>query len=274
MSLADGCEIEQALFKECLFSDESKALIHVFLAERELGKIPDIPKEMATIPVNHVAVVGAGTMGSGIAMAFANAGIPVLIKDLDQAALDRGLSNIQKNYATSVKRGRFTQQFVDERLKLIEPTLSYDDFANVDMVVEAVFEGMAFRRFFAELDRVCKAGAILATNTSYLDVDEIASATKRPEAVLGMHFFSPANVMKLLEIVRAKAAGKEVIATCLKLSQKLGKVGVLAGNCRGFIGNRMFSLSSRGAAPGRRRRRCASSGSSAGEVRHGHGTAR
>ena len=243
LSFADGCEIEQALFKECLFSDESKALVHVFLAERELGKIPDIPKEMATIPVNNVAVVGAGTMGSGIAMVFANAGIPVLIKEMDQAALDRGLSNIQKNYATSVKRGRFTQQFVDERLKLIKPTLSWDDFANVDMVVEAVFEGMAFKKeVFAELDRVCKAGAILATNTSYLDVDEIASATKRPEAVLGMHFFSPANVMKLLEIVRAKAASNEVIATCLKLSKKLGKVGVLAGNCRGFIGNRMFAL--------------------------------
>lgn len=243
MSFAEGCKVEQQRFEECLFSDESKSLIHAFLAERELGKIPDIPRETATIPVNSVAVIGAGTMGGGIAMVFANAGIPVLIKDMDQAAMDRGLSNIQKNYATSVKRGRFTQQFVDERLKLIKPTLSYDDFANVDMVVEAVFEGMAFKKeVFAELDRVCKAGAILATNTSYLDVDEIASATKRPEAVLGMHFFSPANVMKLLEIVRAKAASKEVIATCLQLSKKLGKVGVLAGNCRGFIGNRMFAL--------------------------------
>jgi 3-hydroxyacyl-CoA dehydrogenase len=243
MSFAEGCKVEQQRFEECLFSDESKSLIHAFLAERELGKIPDIPRETATIPVNSVAVIGAGTMGGGIAMVFANAGIPVLIKDMDQAAMDRGLSNIQKNYATSVKRGRFTQQFVDERLKLIKPTLSYDDFANVDMVVEAVFEGMAFKKeVFAELDRVCKAGAILATNTSYLNVDEIASATKRPEAVLGMHFFSPANVMKLLEIVRAKAASKEVIATCLQLSKKLGKVGVLAGNCRGFIGNRMFAL--------------------------------
>ena len=243
MPFADGCKVEQQRFEECLFSDESKSLIHAFLAERELGKIPDIPRETATIPVNHVAVVGAGTMGGGIAMVFANAGIPVLIKDVDQAAIDRGLSNIQKNYATSVKRGRFTQQFVDERLKLIKPTLSYDDFANVDMVVEAVFEGMAFKKeVFAELDRVCKAGAILATNTSYLDVDEIASTTRRPEAVLGMHFFSPANVMRLLEIVRAKAASKEVIATCLQLSKRLGKVGVLAGNCRGFIGNRMFAL--------------------------------
>ncbi len=240
---AEGCEVEQKLFKECLFSDESKSLIHAFLAERELGKIPDIPKETATIPINSVAVIGAGTMGGGIAMVFANAGIPVLIKDVDQAAIDRGLSNLQKNYATSVKRGRFTQQFVDERLKLITPTLSYDDFAKVDMVVEAVFEGMAFKKeVFAELDRVCKPGTILATNTSYLDIDEIASATKRPEAVLGTHFFSPANVMKLLEIVRARATSKEVIATCLQLSKKLGKVGVLAGNCRGFIGNRMFAL--------------------------------
>jgi 3-hydroxyacyl-CoA dehydrogenase len=212
------------------------------LAERELGKIPDIPKETATIPVNTIAVVGAGTMGGGIAMVFANAGIPVLIKDVDQATMDRGLSNMQKNYATSVKRGRFTQQFVEERFKLIKPTLSYDDFANADMVVEAVFEGMAFKKeVFAELDRVCKPNAILATNTSYLDVDEIASATKRPEAVLGTHFFSPANVMKLLEIVRAKATSKEAIATCLQLAKKLGKVGVLVGNCRGFVGNRMFA---------------------------------
>ena len=242
LSFAEACELEQQRFKECLFSDESKSLIHAFLAERELGKIPDIPKETATIPVNTIAVVGAGTMGGGIAMVFANAGIPVLIKDVDQATMDRGLSNMQKNYATSVKRGRFTQQFVEERFKLIKPTLSYDDFANADMVVEAVFEGMAFKKeVFAELDRVCKPNAILATNTSYLDVDEIASATKRPEAVLGTHFFSPANVMKLLEIVRAKATSKEAIATCLQLAKKLGKVGVLVGNCRGFVGNRMFA---------------------------------
>jgi 3-hydroxyacyl-CoA dehydrogenase len=242
LSYAGGWEIEQKLFKECLFSDESKSLIHAFLAERELGKIPDIPKETATIPINSVGVVGAGTMGGGIAMVFANAGMAVSIKDVDQAALDRGLANIQKNYAVSVKRGRFTQQYVDERLKLIKPTLSYEDFAKVDMVVEAVFEGMAFKKeVFAELDRVCKPGAILATNTSYLNVDEIASATKRPEAVMGTHFFSPANVMKLLEIVRAKATSKEVIATGMQLSKKLGKIGVLVGNCRGFVGNRMFA---------------------------------
>jgi 3-hydroxyacyl-CoA dehydrogenase len=180
-------------------------------------------------------------MGGGIAMVFANAGIPVLLKETDQAALDRGLANIQKNYANSVKRGRFTQQFVDERLKLIKPTLTYDGFSAADMVIEAVFEGMALKKqIFGELDRICKPGAILASNTSTLSIDEIASATTRPQAVIGTHFFSPANVMRLLEIVRGKATAKEVIATCMQLSKKLGKVGVLVGNCMGFVGNRMF----------------------------------
>jgi 3-hydroxyacyl-CoA dehydrogenase len=237
----EGCEAERKLFTECLFSDQSKAMIHVFFGEREVNKIPDVPKGTPTIPVNSAAVVGAGTMGGGIAMAFANAGIPVLLKETDQAALDRGLATIQKNYANSVKRGRFTQQFMDERLKLITPTLSYDDFGSVDMVIEAVFEGMALKKqIFGELDRVCKPGAILASNTSTLNVDEIASATKRPAAVIGTHFFSPANVMRLLEIVRGKASSKEVIATCMNLSKKIGKIGVLVGNCRGFVGNRMF----------------------------------
>jgi 3-hydroxyacyl-CoA dehydrogenase len=236
-----GCEVERKLFDECLYSDQSKALIHVFFGEREVAKIPDIPRETAIVPVSTAAVVGAGTMGSGIAMVFANAGIPVLLKDADQPALDRGLATIQKNYASSVKRGRFTQEFVDERLKLIRPTLSYDDFGNVDMVVEAVFEGMALKKeVFGELDRVCRNGAILASNTSTLNIDEIASATSRPESVVGTHFFSPANVMRLLEIVRGKSTGKVVIATCMQLSRKLGKVGVLVGNCRGFVGNRMF----------------------------------
>lgn len=237
----EGCLAEQKLFMECLFSDQSKAMIHVFFGEREVAKIPDIPKDTPIIPVNSAAVVGAGTMGGGIAMVFANAGIPVLLKEADQAALDRGLVTIQKNYANSVKRGRFTQQFMDERLKLIKPTLSYSDFANVDMVIEAVFEGMALKKeVFGELDRVCKPGAILASNTSTLNIDEIASATSRPQSVIGTHFFSPANVMRLLEIVRGKASSKEVIATCMQLSKKLGKVGVLVGNCRGFVGNRMF----------------------------------
>jgi 3-hydroxyacyl-CoA dehydrogenase len=241
LSFDEGCQVEQKLFNDCLFSDQSKALIHVFFGEREVAKIPDIPKETSIIPVNSVAVVGAGTMGGGIAMVFANAGISVLLKDADQPVLDRGLATIQKNYLSSVKRGRFTQQFVDERLELIRPTLSYDDFGEVDMVVEAVFEGMVLKKeVFGQLDRTCKKAAILASNTSTLDIDEIASATSRPEAVVGTHFFSPANIMRLLEIVRGKATGKDVIATCMQLSKKLGKVGVLVGNCRGFVGNRMF----------------------------------
>jgi len=174
-------------------------------------------------------------------MVFANAGIPVLLKETDQAALDRGLANIQKNYANSVKRGRFTQQYVEERRKLIWPTLDYGEFAGVDMVVEAVFESMALKKeVFGQLDRVCKPGAVLATNTSSLDIDDIASATGRPQSVIGTHFFSPANVMRLLEIVRGASTSKEVIATCMQLSKKLGKVGVLVGNCMGFVGNRMF----------------------------------
>ncbi|HKV24379.1 MAG TPA: 3-hydroxyacyl-CoA dehydrogenase NAD-binding domain-containing protein [Candidatus Acidoferrum sp.] len=241
LSFEEGCKFERKTFFECLYSEQSKALIHVFFGEREVSKIPDIPKETAARAVATAGVVGAGTMGGGIAMVFANAGIPVLLKDTDQSALDRGIANIQKNYATSVKRGRFTQAFVDERMKLIQPTLSYESFANVDMVIEAVFEGMALKKqVFEELDKVCRAEAILASNTSTLNVDEIASATGRPQSVIGTHFFSPANVMKLLEIVRGKATAKDVIATCMQLSKRIGKVGVLVGNCRGFVGNRMF----------------------------------
>jgi 3-hydroxyacyl-CoA dehydrogenase len=241
LSFEDGCRFESELFTRCLVSDHSKALIHIFFGEREVGKIPDAPKDTPVIAVNSAAVVGAGTMGGGIAMVFANAGIPVLLKETDQAALDRGLANIEKNYANSIKRGRFTQQFVEERMKLIQPTLTYDDFAAADIVIEAVFESMALKReVFAELDRICKPSAILASNTSTLSIDEIAAATTRAQAVIGTHFFSPANVMKLLEIVRGKATAKEVIATCMHLSKKLGKVGVLVGNCFGFAGNRMF----------------------------------
>ena len=241
LPFAEGCQVEQKLFVECLFSDQSKALIHVFFSEREVSKIPDIPKETPLIPIKSAAVVGAGTMGGGIAMVLANAGIPVLLKDADQAALDRGLATIQSNYANSVKRGRFTPQDAEERFKRIAPTLSYDDFAKADLVIEAVFEGMALKKeVFKELDRVCKPGAILASNTSTLNIDEIASATSRPASVIGTHFFSPANVMRLLEIVRGKATSKEVIATCMQLSKALGKIGVLVGNCRGFVGNRMF----------------------------------
>jgi 3-hydroxyacyl-CoA dehydrogenase len=241
LSFEEGCKVEAMLFDECLFSDQSKALIHVFFSEREVAKIPDIPKETPVLSVNRVAVVGSGTMGGGIAMVFANAGIPVVLKDVDQPALDQGMNKIRKNYATSVQRGRFSQAYVDERLQMITPVLSYDAFADVDMVVEAVFEGMALKKtVFGELDRVCRPGAILATNTSTLNIDEIAGATSRPESVIGTHFFSPANVMRLLEIVRGRKSNKEVIATCMQLSKKLGKIGVLVGNCRGFVGNRMF----------------------------------
>ncbi len=241
MPFEEGCRAEQKLFIECLFSEQSKSLIHVFFSEREVSKIPDIPKETPVVPIRSAAVVGAGTMGGGIAMVLANAGIPVLLKEADQAALERGLVTIQMNYANSVKRGRFSQQVAEERLKRITPTLTYDDFPSVDLVIEAVFEGMALKKeVFKELDRVCKPGAILASNTSTLSIDEIASSTSRPQFVIGTHFFSPANVMRLLEIVRGKASSKEVIATCMQISKTLGKVGVLVGNCRGFVGNRMF----------------------------------
>ena len=237
----EGCKTEQQLFIECLFSEQSKSLIHVFFSEREVAKIPDIPKQTNIIPIQSAAVVGGGTMGGGIAMVLANAGIPVLLKETDRAALDRGMATIQSNYANSVKRGRFSPQVAEDRLKRITPTLTYDDFSKVDLVIEAVFEGMALKKaIFQELDRKCKPGAILASNTSTLSIDDIASATSRPESVIGTHFFSPANVMRLLEIVRGKASSKEVVATCMQLSKTLGKVGVLVGNCRGFVGNRMF----------------------------------
>jgi 3-hydroxyacyl-CoA dehydrogenase len=241
LSFEEGCQAEQKLFVECLFSEQSKSLIHVFFSEREVSKIPDIPKETTTLLIKSAAVVGAGTMGGGIAMVLANAGFPVLLKEADQAALDRGLATIKSNYANSVKRGRFSQEAADERFHRITPTLSYDGFSNVDLVIEAVFEGMALKKeIFQELDRVCKPGAILASNTSTLSIDEIAASTSRPGFVIGTHFFSPANVMRLLEIVRGKATSKEVVATCMQLSKMLGKVGVLVGNCRGFVGNRMF----------------------------------
>ena len=236
-----GVEFERELFTKCLFSDQSKALIHVFFGEREVAKIPDVSKETQTIPVKSAAVVGAGTMGGGIAMNFANAGIPVLLKETEQAALDRGMNTIRKNYENTMKKGRMTQQQMDDRIALIKPTLTYGGFEQADMVIEAVFEGMALKKqVFGELDKICKKGAILASNTSTLNIDEIAQATGRPESVIGTHFFSPANVMRLLEIVRGKATSKEVIATCMQLSKKIGKIGVLVGNCRGFVGNRMF----------------------------------
>jgi 3-hydroxyacyl-CoA dehydrogenase len=241
LPFAEGIKREAELFRECLFSDQSKALIHVFFAEREVAKIPGLPKDTARIPIRRAAIVGAGTMGGGIAMTYANAGIPVLLKEVDQAALDRGLATIKKNYASTVQKGRLTQQQMDERLARIEPTLTFDRFADADIIVEAVFEGMALKKqVFAELDKVARPDGILASNTSTLNIDEIASATGRPRQVIGHHFFSPANVMKLLEIVRGKDSSPEVIATSMDLAKRLGKVGVLVGNCRAFVGNRMF----------------------------------
>ncbi len=242
LSFEEGCKKEAEAFRQCLFSDQSKALIHIFFSEREVAKIPDVPKETPVFEIRRAAVVGAGTMGGGIAMCYANAGIPVLLKEVSQEALERGMATITKNYANSVKKGRFSQQVMDQRLALITPTLTYDGFDEVDIVVEAVFEGMALKKqVFAELDKVCKPEAILASNTSTLNIDEIASATSRPHLVIGHHFFSPANVMRLLEIVRGKASSKEVIATSMALAKRLKKVGVLVGNCRGFVGNRMLA---------------------------------
>ncbi|MGH9613097.1 MAG: 3-hydroxyacyl-CoA dehydrogenase NAD-binding domain-containing protein, partial [Bryobacteraceae bacterium] len=236
-----GLEQEAELFQKCLFSDQSKALIHVFFGEREVAKIPDIPKDAPLFPVKQVAVIGAGTMGAGIAMTFANAGFPVLLKEIGQVALDRGIATIRGNYANSVKKGRLTQAAAEERMARVEPVLDYARFGDADLIVEAVFEGMDLKKsVFAELDRVAKHDAILATNTSTLDIDEIASATSRAEMVVGTHFFSPANVMRLLEVVRGSASAKPVLATAMALAKKLGKIGVLVGNCRGFVGNRMF----------------------------------
>jgi 3-hydroxyacyl-CoA dehydrogenase len=243
MSFEEGCSLEQKFFMDCLFSQQSKALIHVFLSEREVSKIPDVPKDTPVLPIRSVGVIGAGTMGGGIAMVLANAGIPVLLKETDQAAIDRGLASIQRNYGNSVKRGRFSRQIAEDRLKRITPTLITEDLSHVDLVIEAVFEGMTLKKeVFKELDRVCKPGTILASNTSTLSIDEIASSTARPEFVVGTHFFSPANVMRLLEIVRGNATSTQVIATCLQFARSIGKIGVLVGNCRGFVGNRMFGL--------------------------------
>jgi 3-hydroxyacyl-CoA dehydrogenase len=241
-SFEKGCEIEAEIFRVCLFSDQSKALIHAFFGEREVAKIPGVTKDTKTFEIKSAGVVGAGTMGGGIAMTYANAGIPVRVKETTQEALDRGMAIIRKNYANSVAKGRFSQEVMDRRMALITPQLTWEGFDQVDIVVEAVFEGMALKKeIFGELDRICKPGCILATNTSTLSIDEIASATSRPEFVIGHHFFSPANVMRLLEIVKGAKTSLEVIATSMQLAKRLNKVGVLVGNCRGFVGNRMVA---------------------------------
>ena len=237
----DGMKRERELFAELLVSPESRAQRHVFFAEREVAKVPGLPKDTAKRDVKSAAIIGAGTMGGGIAMNFANAGIPVKILEVKEDALERGIAVIRKNYENTAKKGRITQEQVEQRMALIQPTLSYDDLSDVDLVIEAVFENMDVKKaVFTELDRVCKPGAILATNTSTLDVNRIASFTKRPEDVVGMHFFSPANVMKLLESVRGSATSDEVKATVMAVAKKIGKVGVMVGNCYGFVGNRML----------------------------------
>jgi len=237
----EGMKRERELFAELLVSPESRAQRHVFFAEREVAKVPGLPKDTAKRDIKSAAIIGAGTMGGGIAMNFANAGIPVKILEVKEEALEKGIAVIRKNYENTAKKGRITSQQVEDRMALIQPTLSYDDLGDVDLVIEAVFENMDVKKaVFTELDRVCKPGAILATNTSTLDVNRIASFTKRPEDVVGMHFFSPANVMKLLENVRGEKTSDEVVATVMDLSRRIGKVGVLVGVCHGFVGNRML----------------------------------
>ena len=232
---------ERERFLECRNSPQSAALRHVFFAERATGKLPDIPADTPVRDVSRVAVIGAGTMGGGIAMCFANAGIPVTIVEMQQENLDRGLGVVRRNYETSVKRGRFSQEQADGFLANLSGTLDYADIAAADVVIEAVFESMEVKKIvFGQLDASCKPGAILATNTSYLDVDEIAAVTNRPQDVIGAHFFSPANVMKLLEVVRAGKTAPDVVQTFMKLARKIGKIPVAVGVCHGFVGNRML----------------------------------
>ena len=242
MDFDSGSRREIELFADCVLSVESKAMRHLFFAEREASRIPDVPKDTPTRAIARAAIVGAGTMGGGIAMAYANAGIPVLLKDVDQAALDRGMSVIRKNYASTMAKGRMTAEAMERTLALITPATSYDGFGDVDIVVEAVFENMDLKKStFAELTAVTRPDAILASNTSTLDIDELAAASGRETQVVGHHFFSPANVMKLLEIVRGRATSTEVIATSVKLAKQLNKVGVVVGNCFGFVANRMLA---------------------------------
>ncbi len=241
LPFAEGCQREREIFEKCLFSTQSKAMIHAFFGEREVAKIPGIGKETPVRDIKRAAVIGAGTMGGGIAMNFVNAGIPVILKESAAEALDRGMATIRKNYSNSVAKGRFTAEVMEQRMALITPQLTYDGFDQVDIITEAAFEGMALKtEIFAAIDGIAKPGCILASNTSTLSIDEIASATSRPADVIGTHYFSPANVMRLLEIVRGAATGSDVIATCMGLAKKLNKVGVLVGNCRGFVGNRMI----------------------------------
>jgi 3-hydroxyacyl-CoA dehydrogenase len=240
LPFAEGIRKEAEIFERCLRSDQAKALIHAFFAERAVAKIPDIPKDIAPYTIRSAGVIGAGTMGGGIAMALANAGIPVRIKDADQAALDRGMAVIAGNYKRSLKGGRLTEQAMKQRMEMISPQLGWEGFDQADIIIEAVFESLALKKqVFTEIDTIAKRECILASNTSTLDIDAIAAVTSRPQMVIGTHFFSPANVMRLVEIVRGKATEKPVIATAMALAKTLKKVGVVVRNGFGFVGNRM-----------------------------------
>src|SRR5688572_24702644 len=241
LTFGEGCRRERELFIECVEGAQAKALIHVFFAERAVTKIRGLSKDVPTRPITRVAVVGAGTMGGGIATACANAGLAVSVKDTTQAALDAGFATIRRNYDATVKRGRLTEDAAAERIARITPVLSYDAVATADVVIEAVFENMELKtHIFRELDAVAKPGAVLASNTSTLDIDALAAATSRPQDVVGLHFFSPAHIMRLLEVVRGERTGADVLATALALARRLGKVPVVVANCRGFVGNRMM----------------------------------
>ncbi len=239
MAFDQAMAADAAAFQEIRVTPQARAMRYAFLAEREVVKIPDIPRETAIRPVESAGVLGAGTMGVGIAMTFADAGLPVWLVEADQDALDRGVAMLRRNYGAMVKRGRLDDAEMAASLGRIRPSLAFDDLGNCDLVIEAVFEDLALKKeIFERLDGVGKAGAILATNSSSLDINEIAAATGRPQDVVGLHFFSPANVMKLLEVVRADRTAKDVVATAMRLAKKLGKVGVLAGVCPGFVANR------------------------------------
>jgi 3-hydroxyacyl-CoA dehydrogenase len=237
----EGCRRERTLFFECAKSDQAKALIHAFFAERGVAKVPGIDKDTPVAPVSTVAIVGAGTMGGGIAMACANVGLSVVLTDHDAAALERGLATIRRNYQISVSRGRSTPQLVEERIGRIRTQAGYDGFEQADLVIEAVFESMALKKaILVALDAVAKPGCVIATNTSTLDLDALASVTRRPGDVVGLHFFSPANVMRLVEIVRGAHTSPATVASALAFAKRLGKVGVVVGNGPGFVGNRMM----------------------------------
>ena len=242
----EGLAFERARFRVLVEGTQSKALRHLFFAERAAARIPGVPAELPTRPIRTVGVIGAGTMGGGIAMSLANAGLSVVQLETTQAALDTGRATMSKNWAGTVAKGRLTQDEMDRRLGRVRGTLRYEDLADVDLVIEAVFEDMAVKReVFAQIDRVARPGAILASNTSRLDIDEIARSTSRPADVVGLHYFSPANVMRLLEVVRGAATAPDVLATAMAFGRLTGKLPVLVGNCDGFVGNRMLSAYSR-----------------------------